>query len=97
MLELEEVSENAFFRPTESCHLGTRRRAAEHRHERDDEQLAEVMSGVLGAGIGDVLEGGQEQVHGVDGLPGTSPPSRIHPALSRKVRHSGRKSHMRFP
>lgn len=47
-------------RPAECRHLGARRRAAEHRHERDDEQLAKVMPGVLSAGIGDVLEYGQE-------------------------------------
>jgi len=97
MLELQEVPENTFFRSAERRHLGAGRRAAEHRHEGDDTQLAKVVPGVPGAGIGDVLEGGQEQMHGGDGRPETSPPSRIHPAPKRKERRSGRRGHMRFP
>ena len=97
MLELQEVPENTFFRSAERRHLGAGRRAAEHRHEGDDTQLAKVVPGVPGAGIGDVLEGGQEQMHGGDGLPETTPPSRIHPAPKRKERRSGRRGHMRFP
>ena len=97
MPELEEVPENALLRPTEGRHLGAGRRAAQHRHERDDEQLAKVMPSVPGAGIRDVFEGGEEQVHAGDGPRVMAPPPRIHPAVSRKGPFSARQSHMRFP
>ena len=87
VLELEEVSENAFLCTPEGCHLGAGGCAAKDRHKGDDEQLAKVMSRVLGAGIGDVFEGGQEQMHDGDGLRRKSPPSEsiVTPAASHTV------------
>jgi hypothetical protein len=58
MLEFQEASEKALFCAPKGSHLGAARRTAKHRHEGDDEQLSEVMAGVAGASIGDIIEGG---------------------------------------
>ena len=61
VLELEETPENAFLCAPEGRHLGAGGRAAKDRHKGDDQQLTQVMSRVLGAGIGDIFEGGQDR------------------------------------
>lgn len=79
MPELQEVPEEAFFRAAKGRHLGAGRRAAEHRDEGDDEQLAKVVARIVGAGIGDVIEGGEEDVHGGSGLRAMN----LHPEVIR--------------
>lgn len=74
VLELEEVPENTFLCASEGCHIGAGSCATKHRYERDDQQLTQIMSGVLGAVVGDFLKGGQEQMHGSDG----APKGRVH-------------------
>jgi hypothetical protein len=60
MPALQDVSETTLLCTTQSGHPGARRTTAEDRHEGDDAQRAPVMPGVPGAGIGAVVEGGQE-------------------------------------
>ena len=55
------------------------------------------MSRVLGAGIGDIFEGGQEQMHDGDGLQEDESTFRIHHEPSHKPSRSVRHGHMRFP
>lgn len=97
VLALEEVPENTFLCSSEGCHIGAGRCAAKHRYERDDQQLTQIMSGVLGAVIGDFLKGGQEQMHGGDELQKDESTVRIHPRVSRKPCRSARPPQMRFP
>ena len=86
MPELQEASENMFFCATEVRHLGTAGRPAEHRDETHDQQLAKVVTRVVGPRIGDVFEGGEENVHAGNGLQKGDPRSRIHPPENRKTR-----------
>ena len=85
MPEFQEVSENMLFCPTEVRHLGTIRRPAEHRDEAYDQQFAKVVTRVVGPGIGDVIEGGEEDIHVGNGLQKGDPHPRIHPAQDRKT------------
>jgi hypothetical protein len=62
MLELQEAPENMLFCPTEVCHLGTAGCPAENRDEANDQQLAKVVARIVGTRIGDVIEGGKEDV-----------------------------------
>ena len=68
------------FCATEVCHLGTAGRPAEHRDEAYDQQFAKVVPRVVGAGIGDVIEGGEEDIHVGNGPQKGDPHPRIHPA-----------------
>ncbi len=86
MPELQEVPENMLFCPTEVCHLGTAGRPAEHCDKAHDQQFAKVLPRVVGAGIGDVIEGGEEDVHAGKGLQKGDPRPRIHPPENRKTR-----------
>ena len=63
MLQLQEVPEKTFFCSPKRRHLRAGTRAAEYRDEGDREQLAKVMPRVARARIGNVLEGGQEDLH----------------------------------
>ena len=63
MLELKEASENVLFCAPKLCHLRTGTRATEHRNERDNKQLAEVMTGIASPRIGDAAEGVEENLH----------------------------------
>ena len=83
VLELQEVPENAFLCATKGGHFGAGRRTAEDGNERDNQKLAEVMPGVLGAGIRDVVEGGEKDMHGGDGLRGMSFPTQ-NPSRARQ-------------
>ena len=85
MPEFQEVSENMLFCPPEVRHLGTIRRPAEHRDEAYDQQFAKVVTRVVGPGIGDVMEGGEEDIHVGNGLQKGDPHPRIHPAQDRKT------------
>lgn len=86
MPELQEVPENAFFRPTKGGHLGAGCRAAEHRNEGGDKQLTKIVPAVPGARIRDIFEGGQDQMHGGEGLQGTGhPPESIPPSAARRA------------
>jgi len=96
VLDLQKVFENALFCATEGSHLSAGRRPAEHRNECGHEKLAKNMPGVLDSWVGDVIEGGKEDVHGGDGLQTMNPPSRIHFVRCRKGRRSRRLSQMRF-
>lgn len=62
--EFEEVHENTILCASEGCHISAERCVVKHRYEREDLQLIQIMSGVLGAVSGDYLKGGQEQMHG---------------------------------
>ena len=68
MLELQEAPENMLLCPTEVRHLGTTGRPAEHRDKAHDQKFAKVMTRVVGPGIGDVIEGGEEDIHAGNGL-----------------------------
>ena len=85
MPELQEVSEKMFFCATEVCHLGTAGRPAENCDKAYDQQFAKVVPRVVGAGIGDVIEGGEENIHVGNGLQKGGPHPRIHPAQDRKT------------
>ena len=85
MPELQEVSENMLFCPTEVCHLGTVCCPAENRDEAYDQQFAKVVARVVGTRIGDVIEGGEENVHAGNGLQKGDPHPRIHPPENRKT------------
>ena len=52
-------------------------------NERDNQKLAEVMPGVLRAGIRHVVEGGEKDMHGGDGLHGMSFPTQ-NPSRARQ-------------
>ena len=79
MFEFQEAAQNRLFCPTEVCHIGTTGRSAEHRDKACDQQFAKVMSRVVSPGIGDVIEGGKENVHVGNGLHKGDPRPRIHP------------------
>ena len=84
MPEFQEVSENMLFCATKVRHLGTAGRPTEHRDEAYDQQFAKVVARVVGAGIGDLIEGGEEDIHVGNGLQKGDPQPRIHPAQDRK-------------
>ena len=86
MLELQEAPENMLFCPTEVCHLGTAGCPAENRDEANDQQLAKVVARIVGTRIGDVIEGGKEDVHAGNGLQKVDPSPRIHPPENCKTR-----------
>lgn len=71
MLQVQEVPEQAFLRPPEYGHSGAGCCPAEHRDEGGDEKFAEVVARVVGTRIGNVVEGGQEEMHGGEKAPGT--------------------------
>ena len=85
MPELQEVPENMLFCATEVCHLGTAGRPAEPCCEAHDQQFAKVVLRVVGPGVGDVIEGGKEDVHAGNGLQNGDPRPRIHPPENRKT------------
>ena len=85
MPELQEAPENIRFCPTETCHPGTAGRPAENCDKAYDQQFAKVVPRVVGAGIGDVIEGGEEDIHAGNGLQKGDPHPRIHPAQDRKT------------
>jgi hypothetical protein len=85
MPELQEVSENMFFCATEVCHPGTAGRPAENCDKACDQQFAKVVPRVVGTGIWDVIEGGEEDIHVGNGLRKGDPHPRIHPAQDRKT------------
>ena len=88
MLELQEAPENMLFCLAEVCHLGTTGRPAEHRDKPHDQQLAKVVTRVVSSRIGDVIEGGEENVHAGNGLQKGDPRPRIHPTENRKTLRS---------
>lgn len=47
-------------RVLKGCHLGTVSRAAKHCGKSHDQQFADVMTGVAGPWIGDIIEGGEK-------------------------------------
>ncbi len=85
MPEFQEVSENMLFYAIKVRHLGTAGRPAEHRDGANDQQFAKVVARVVGAGIGDLIEGGEEDIHVGNGLQKGDPHPRIHPAQHRKT------------
>ena len=84
MPELQEVSKNMFFCATEVYCLGTTGRPAKNCNKAYDQQFAKVVPRVVGTGIWDVIEGGEEDVHVGNGLQKGDPDPRIHPAQDRK-------------
>ena len=70
---------------------------AQHRNEGDDEQLVQVMPGIVRAWIGDVAEGGEEDVHAKYGLREGNPPSRIHHGAGGKGLNLELQTKLRFP
>jgi hypothetical protein len=78
VLEFQEVSENMFLCPTKGCHLRTTGGPANDRDEGHDQQLAEVMAGIIRTGIGDAIESSEEDFHGQTGLLSDAPHPRIH-------------------
>ncbi len=89
MLQVQEVPEKAFLFPAERRHSGAGRCSAQHRDEGDDEQLAEVMARVVSPRIGDVIEGGKEDLHGGGAAPG------IESALQNPFRRPPQESLLR--
>jgi|GEM_PF-4994841 len=79
MPELQEAPENMLFCSPERCHLGAGDREAEHGDKAHDKQFAKVVTRVVGPGIGDVVEGGEKDVHAGNGLQKDDPHPRIHP------------------
>jgi hypothetical protein len=79
MPELQEAPENMLFCSPEGCHLGAVGREAEHGDKAHDKQFAKVVTRVVGPGIGDVVEGGEKDVHAGNGLQKDDPHPRIHP------------------
>ena len=57
---------------------------SEHRDEAYDQQFAKVVPRPVGAGIGDVIEGGEEDIHTGNGLQKGDPHPRFQPAQDRK-------------
>ena len=83
--ELQEVSEKMFFCSTKVCHLGTAGRPAENCDKAYGQQFAKVVPRVVGTGIGDVIEGGEEDIHVGNEIQKDDPHPRIHPAQDRKT------------
>jgi len=77
MPELKEAPENMLFCSPEGCHLGAVGCSAEHGDKAHDKQFAKVVSRVVGPGIGDVIEGGEKDVHAGIGLQKGDPDPRI--------------------
>jgi hypothetical protein len=63
VLQPEEVPENALFCASERSHLSAGTRPAQHRYEGDYKQLTKIIARVTGARVGDIFEGGQENLH----------------------------------
>ena len=63
----------------EGCHLGAVGCTAEHGNKAHDQQFAKVVTRAVGPGIGDVVEGGEKDVHAGNGLQKGDPHPRIHP------------------
>ena len=91
MRELQEASENMLFCPTEVCHPGTTGRPAECRDEAHDQQFAKVVTRGISTRIGDVIEGGAENVDAGNGLrkgdrrPGIHPTQTARPLGSPQI------------
>ena len=89
MPELQESPENMLFCSAEGYHPGTAGRPAEHGDKAHDRQFAKVVTRVGSPRIGDVVEGGQEDVHRGKKLRRGDPGPRIHPPDNRKPLRSG--------
>ena len=85
MFEFQEVPENMLFCPAEVRHFGTTGRPTKHRDKPHDQQFAKVMPRVVGPGVGDVIEGGEKEIHAGNGLQKGDPHPRIHPPENRKT------------
>jgi hypothetical protein len=73
------------FCPAEGCHLGAVGCSAEHSNKAHDQQFAKVVTCIVSPGIGNLVEGGEKDVHAGNGLQkGVSRP-RIHPPENRKT------------
>jgi hypothetical protein len=66
------------FCPTEVCHLGAAGCPAENCDKSYDQQFAKVVPRVVSTRIGDVIEGGEKDVHAGNGLQKGDPRPRIH-------------------
>jgi hypothetical protein len=94
---LQEAPENMLFCPTKLCHLSTAACPAENRDEACDQQVAKVMPRVVCTRIGDVIEGGEENVRAGNGLrKGASPPRNPSPRKPQEPSDQA-KSQTRFP
>ena len=85
MPEFQEVPENMLLCSPEVRHLGTAGRPTEHRNEAHDQKFTKVVTRVVGPRIGDVIEGGEENVHAGNGLQKGDRRPRIHPHANRKT------------
>jgi len=76
--ELQEAPENMLFCSPEGRHPGVVGCAAEHGDKAHDKQFTKVVTRVVGPEIGDVVEGGEKDVHAGIGLQKGDPDPRIH-------------------
>ena len=97
VLQFQEASEKAFFCAPEGSHLGAAGGATKHRDEGDDKKLPKLMARIAGARVGDVVEGGEEDLHEGTGLQNMNPQSRIDAGFMRKGTGSRPQFQMRFP
>lgn len=81
-LSFRKPLKKALFCAPESGHLGAACRAAQHRDKGDHKKLAKIMAGVAGAGIRDIFQRGQENLH-----EGGRAPGRESPIQNRSRRH----------
>ena len=92
MPELQEVPENTFLCATEGSHVGAGGSPAEHCDESHDQKFAEVVAGIAGPWVGDVVEGGEEDLQGTGTSGRVNAGSRIHIMSKPKGGRSARKS-----
>ena len=84
MLELQELPENMLFCATETCHLGTAGRPAEP-CEACDQQFAQLMSRVVGAGAGMASKAARTMSMRRTASMKAVPHPRIHPPENSKT------------
>ena len=63
MPELQKPFKELEFRASELGHFRAVLRTAQHCQERDQQDLDQIVANVVGSGIGNALERGQEELH----------------------------------